>query len=129
MTSLPVQDKPTDLAIYRAYILIKEDDEKDVRDLLNQFGISRGHLYNVVNRVRKGNLHAIRREMAAARLAILWEHKYKIRFQALPKNREAATVKELRLLVRDMERDNFPQIRMAHYLKKDRSTIIHHLRS
>lgn len=118
-----------DIAIYRAYIENRDDPKKTARDILNRFGISRGHLYNVVNRVQKGNAHAIRTALANARYDILWEHKYKVRFMALPKNREASTIEELRLIVRAMDRDNFPQIRIAHYLKKDRSTIIHHLKS
>lgn len=116
-----------DALIYREYLEVQADPKRGTQEVLNKFGISRGHLYNVIRRVLNGNPSRIKRELEKARLSILWEHKYKVRFMALPKNRNAATIAELRLIVRAMDRDRFPQAYIAQFLKKDRSTIIHHL--
>lgn len=120
---------PSDKAIYRCYLETMADPKKTAQFVCNKFGISRAHLYNVIRRVLNGNPAAIRRALETSRLSILWEHKYRTRFEALPKNREAATIAELRKIILAMRRDHFGPERIAFHLQKDRSTINHHLRA
>lgn len=129
MSSIPPRDakkKSTDAEIYRDYVVSKAAS-RGISDTLLKHGISRSNLYDIVRRVRHGNPGKIKRDMDKARLTALWEHKYKARFLSLPKNRNAQTVVELRSLIRDMNRDKFPQQSIAALIGKDRSTIIHHL--
>lgn len=129
MTSIPPRNKKvkgTDAEVYRDYIEADAAD-RGIGDVLLKHGISRSHLYDIVRRVRHGNPGKIKRDMDKARLTALWEHKYQARFLSLPKNRNAETVVELRALIRDMNKDKFPQQQIATLLGKDRSTIIHHL--
>lgn len=131
MTTIPPRDKKPknkDAEVYRDYIEAKASD-RGVGDVLLKHGISRSNLYDIVNRVRNGNPGKIRRDMEKARLTALWEHKYKARFLSIPKNRNAETIAELRALIHDMDKDGFPQLIIAGLIKKDRSTIIHHLES
>lgn len=116
-----------DHEIYRAYTEAKADPKKKIGDVFKRFGISRGQLYEVIRRVEQGNPARIERDTEKGRLAALWEHKYKARFLALAKDRRPATIAELRSIIRGMDKDGFPQTRIATLLKKERSTIIHHL--
>lgn len=129
MTSKPPHDrdpKATDAEIYTAYVAAKAA-ESGMNDVLLRFGISRSKLYNVIERVQHGNPGAIKRDIEKARMAALWEHKYKARYLAMPRNREGATIELLKALIKDMHADGFSQLMIAAYLEKDRSTIIHHL--
>lgn len=120
----------TDIQIYRAFLDAKSDPTKKTSDLPAKLGITHWKLYNVVNRIKKGDMVKINRCTTLGRWECLWEYKYKIRYQALPKGRKAATIAELRELIREMRyTDQFPQSLIAKLMKKDRSTIIHHLES
>lgn len=129
MTSIPPRNKvikSSDTEVYRDFIEAKAR-RSGISDILLKHGISRSKLYNIIRSVRHGNSDKIDRDMKKARLTALWEHKYKVRFLSLPKNRMAETVKELRALIREMHKDGFSQHLIAQLLEKDRSTIIHHL--
>lgn len=121
--------KVDDKIIYRGYLQSKADPSKTAQDVCNKFGISRPHLYNVVRRVQNGNPSAIRKALEESRLQILWDYKYKVRFEALPNDRKDATVQELRIIIKAMEKDRFPKVRISHFIKRDRSTVIHHLKN
>lgn len=120
----------TDSDIYRDYIQARESGGIiPVGDVLLEHGISRSNLYDIIRRVKHGNPGKIRKDTEDGRLKALWEHKYKARFLALPKNRDASTIAELRNIIREMDADDFPQTQIAALLGKDRSTVIHHLQS
>lgn len=119
--------KTLDAEIYRAYLEVKADPKRQVKELLLRFHMSRQTLYEAIVRVRDGNRARIKRCTAASRLECLWEYKYKAQYQSLPKNRKESTVRQLRQIIKDMKRDKFPQSRIAKLLRKDRSTIVHHL--
>lgn len=129
MTSIPPRDrknKNASVDIYRAYVQAKARGGS-IGDVLLRYGISRSNLYEVIRKVRYGNPWKVKKDTEKARLAALWEHKYRFRFLALPKNRVASTVEELRALIREMDKDGFPQAVIAARIGKDRSTVIHHL--
>lgn len=115
------------IEIYKEYVKMKADPKLSAQHVCDKFGISRTTLYDVVRQVRHGNPSRVRRDIERARLTALWTHKYESRFLALPKDRTAATVTELVSLIKDMDKDGFPQTLIASKLRKDRSTIIHHL--
>ncbi len=119
--------KLTDLEIYRAFLEAKEAGK--VSELPKKLGITHWRLYNVIDRVKNGDKVKIRRCTTLGRLECLWQFKYKTRYLALPKNRKASTVTELREIIREMKADEFPQATIGRLMKKDRSTIIHHLQS
>lgn len=115
-----------DIKIYKRYLEIKKNKGK-VGDIFSEFSISRQTLYDVIRRVETGNTKALRRCMNLGKLECIWEHKYKIRFLMLPKDRSATTVKQLQKIIFQMKDDGFPIYLMADKLGKERSTIIHHL--
>ena len=115
-----------DIQIYRAFLEAKARKGK-ISDLPLKLHITHWKLYDVVKRIRKGDLVKIKRCTTLGRLECLWEYKYKTRYLMLPKNRKASTVAELRDIIREMSADKFPQAEIGRLMKKDRSTIIHHL--
>lgn len=122
-------NKRNDSAIYRAYQEAKKDPKKFVKDVPPAFGISRSELYNVVRRVEKGDGIRIRLVSEAARRAALWKYKYEARFRAIPKDRTALAVTMLRRLIKDMNEDGFKVLHIAKRIRKDHTTVIHHLKS
>lgn len=115
-----------DIHIYKQYLEVKENNGR-IGDILTDFNISRGTLYNIIRRVQVGNTNALRRCMKVGRLECLWEHKYGLRFSALPDNRAGKTVAELQKIIWGMKKDGFPVHLIAKKLKKERSTILYHL--
>lgn len=112
--------------IYKRYLEVKENKGR-VGDLLGEFNISRGTLYDVIRRVQVGDTKALRRCLNRSQLECIWEHKYKIRYISLPKNRSTTTVTELQKIIWGMKDDDFPVFTIASKLGKERSTILHHL--
>ena len=115
-----------DVHIYKAYLKTKETKGR-IADLLYEFGISRAHLYNIIERVRNGDTNALRRCMEDGRFECLWEHKYRARFLALPDDRSATTVKELQEIIWGMKADEFSIAMIAEKTGKERSTVLYHL--
>lgn len=122
MTSIKVKD----VEVYREYTKAK-NNKTPIGNVLTHFGISRSNLYDIIRRVKYGNPGKVKKEMERARLAALWEHKYKARFLAIPKNRNKFSVQALCFLIRDMHKDDFPTATIAAKIGKDRSTILWHL--
>ena len=116
-----------EMRIYSAYLEAKADPDRHVKDLCKRFTLSRNTLYQIVRRVRYGNPGRIKSCTEKGRLQCLWVYKYEMRYLVLPKNRKAGTVLELQSIIRGMRRDKFPIVVIGRLLKKDRSTIIHHL--
>lgn len=119
--------KTLDVQIYRAYLQVKADPKRQVKELLLRFHKSRQTIYEAIKRVEDGDLSRIKTCTAASRLDCLWEYKYKAQYLSLPRNRKASTIRQLRKIIKDMRRDKFPTLLIARLLKKDRSTIEHHL--
>lgn len=115
-----------DVKIYKRYLEIKATKGR-IADLLREEGISRAHLYNIIERVRNGDTKALRRCMEDGRFECLWEHKYRARFLALPNDRSATTVRELQIIIWGMKADEFPIYLIAEKTQKERSTVLHHL--
>ncbi len=118
-----------DIKIYQAYLYQKRNHSilGGVKALCKDFGVSRGTFYEVVSRVKNGNQSKIKRAMEGARLDVLWTYKYAPRYASLAHDRKPDTIDELREIIKGMDGDKFPQARIAVLLKKDRSTVIHHL--
>ena len=115
-----------DADIYRAY----KDALKDktpITKLVRVLGVSRTTIYDVVNRVENGNVPMIRKCLEKGRNECLWEHKYQAQFMSLPKDKKADTVAELRIMIRHMKSDGFPDTLIAKKLGLNRSTVEHHL--
>ena len=116
----------TNTHIYQRYLETKEKGER-VGDLLNEFNISRGTLYNIIRKVQTGDTTALRKCLTVGRFECLWLHKYKARFSALPENRASTTVAEVQKIIWGMKKDGFPVHLIAEKLCKERSTILYHL--
>ena len=114
------------IKIYQRFLEIKASKGK-VGDLLKEFSISRGTLYNAISKVENGDTAALRRCLSGSRLECLWEYKYKTRFLSLPKDRSATTVAELQKIIWEMKADEFPIYIIAEKTEKERSTILYHL--
>lgn len=118
--------RTNDIKIYKRYLETKEQKGR-IGDLLGEFNISRGTLYDVIRRVQVGDTKALRRCLAVGKFECIWEHKYRARFLSLPKDRSATTVKELHAIIWYMKADGFAVTMIAKKLGKERSTILHHL--
>ncbi len=117
-----------EIEVYRAYIEAKSAKPKrTAMSVATQFGLSRGGLYEIVNRIENGNASMIRRCTESSRLDCLWEYKYKAQFLAIPDDRKEATIEMLTKLIKDMSADRFPTVNIAARVGRDRSTVIHHL--
>lgn len=113
--------------IYKAFVRAKQNPKQDITALCKRLKISRQHLYNVVKRVRKGDTVKIKLSMEASRLETLWKHKYMSRFLSIPNDRRPETMLELKRLISDMKKDDFPVTEISDRLRKDRSTVLYHL--
>ena len=114
-----------DLEIYRSFLQLPRYASRSA--FCKRQRISRDTLYKIIKRVRHGNRWKIRVCTLKGRLGCLWEYKYKLRYLALPRDRRPWVVRELRNIIKSMASDGFNQRQIALHLKKDRSTIIHHL--
>ncbi len=115
-----------DTLIYKAYLQVKAEPGKKVKDLLVRFKISRQALYDAVWRVQRGNPAGVKRAVEKARLEAVWEEKYKARYGVIPRDRRASTVAELKRLIRAMRKDRFTPTLIAKKLGKDKSSVRHH---
>jgi len=116
---------------YRIYWRWKEikTDKGKVGVILREFGVSRSYLYSLISRIEKGDTAKIKKCLKKGHLGCLWAFKYQPRYLCLPQNRKKATIQELKAIIVGMKKDKFPIIQIALLLKKkDRSTIIHHLK-
>lgn len=116
-----------EIAVYKAYLLTKTEKGKTAVQVARDFGITRSGLYEIIRRIENGNVAKIRRCTEQSKLDCLWEYKYKARFAAIPKDRKAASVDALRLLIRDMHKEKFPIANIAARIGRDRSTVLHHI--
>lgn len=112
------------IKIYKAYIT---RGDKTVEDIAKEFGVDRSLVYKFVNQIKKGNQSKIKTCTEKSRLGCLWEHKYKTIASLLPKNRKKETVNMLKDIINSMSKDGFGAPEIARRLKKDRTTIEHHL--
>ena len=115
---------------YRIYWRWKSKANKEkVGVILREFSISRSYFYDVIKRIEKGDTAKIKKCLKKGHFACLWSFKYQPRYLCLPKNRGKATIQELKTIIAGMKKDKFPIAQIAFLLgKKDRSTIIHHLK-
>ena len=118
--------KLNDVKIYKEYLQSKSGD-KTATQVAQDNKITRRQLYDVIERVEKGNIFKIKTCTRLSRLDCLWEYKYKAKFAVIPKNRKAATVRMLEKLFKEMKADEFLVSSTAFYTKKDRATILYHL--
>jgi len=116
------------IKIYRAYIQAKNDKKKTIIQVANELGIARSSLYEIVRHIENGDITQIRKCTKQSRLNCLWEHKYKIFYEALPKNKKVQTVEVFKKLIRDMHKDGFGVSLIAELTGKDRSTVLYHLK-
>jgi len=116
-----------EIKVYRAYIEAKADPHKTVTGVAKSFNITRSGLYEIVNRIENGNVSKIRTCTENSRLDCLWTYKYKLRFDAIPKDRKESSILALRSLIKDMSIDRFNNSKISSRIGKDRATIIYHL--
>jgi DNA invertase Pin-like site-specific DNA recombinase len=114
-----------DIKIYTEY----EYGGKSVAYLTKKYHIARSTLYNIIDRVEKGEPERVE---ACARKCVQnarWQYLYQARYLSIPKNRKKETVEKLKTLIREMHADHFVASEIAKLTKKDRSTINFHLNS
>ena len=116
-----------DSKIYRAYIEAK-NNKTPMESIMTQFKISRTAIYDVVKRVKQGDVKKIQRSLITCRNECLWQHQFKSLFESLPKDRKLGTVTELKDLIKKMKLAGFPETHIAKKLTLNRSTVRHHLR-
>lgn len=112
--------------IYKDYI--EKPKDKTVQDIANKHGITKAGVYHVIHKIERGEVSKLQKCTEQSKQACLWEYKYKLRYEVMPKNRKPETVKLLKRLISDMQKDNFKVGMIAKFLKKDRTTIIHHMK-
>lgn len=117
-----------DVAIFKEY-LAQQNGDTTITKSLKKLGLSRSGFHKAIKRIRDGNPRQVSRYTEQARLEFLWEHNFKSRFLALSQDRRPGTVRELKAIIREMREAKFPQTFIAKKLKKERTTIIHHLKS
>lgn len=115
-----------EIQIYRRYI--GKPKGVTMQDIANEYGITKAGIYYIVNKIEKGDEKKINKCTENSRQSCLWEHKYKRRYEAIPKNRKADTIILIKKLVSDMISDGFKISLVAKFLNKDRTTIIHHMK-
>lgn len=116
------------IKIYKEYIKAKENGSKTAKDVAKDFGITRSALYLIIKEVENGNQHKIKTCTAKSRLECLWEYKYKTLYEVLPKNQKPETMKKLREIISAMFSDKFNVSDISERLKKDRATVLYHLK-
>ena len=109
--------------IYRRW----KEKQGNIQPILKEFGISRSSLYGIISRIDNGDGVKIEKCLALGRLNCLWSFKHQPKYMSLPENREKNTVLQIKKLIKEMSKDGFSQVSIAELLRKDRSTIIHHL--
>lgn len=113
------------LQIYKEYI--NRPKTITVEKLASKHKLTKAGLYHIVRKVEHGDIAKINRCTEQSRQLCLWEHKYKKRYSAIPKGRSAESIKQLKRLILDMRNDKFNTPMLANLLKRDRTTILHHL--
>ena len=113
------------LQIYKEYI--NRPKTLSVEALAKKYNLTKGGLYYIVKRIEDGDENKIARCTENSRQMCLWEHKYKTRYTAIPKGRSAGSIVQLKRLIKEMRNDKFSLPMLASLLKKDRTTILHHL--
>lgn len=114
--------------IYKAYIEAKANRTPTITDLAKSFGITRNALYMKVKEVETGKTKKIEKCTEQSRLECLWKYKYETIFKTIPRDRKASTVERLRKMINDMAKDGFDVTLIARKIKKERSTVIHHIK-
>lgn len=116
-----------DFIIYGEYLKAKASGES-MTDLTKRLGLSRSTLYLIIGRVKNGDKVKLKACFKESGLACLWEHKYRSRAEALPDDRTAGTVKELKAIIRGMKRDKFSSAEIGRRLGKHHSTVLSHFK-
>lgn len=119
--------KDRDIEIYQDYLVAKHDPEKTVTDVAIKYGMTRNGIYALVKRIEAGNINKINECLRQARYECYWKYKYEPRFVSLPRDQKQTTVVELKKIINDMVKDDFPVTKIAEYIGKDRATILHHI--
>lgn len=115
------------LQIYKEYI--NRPKTVSLQQLAKKHNLTRAGLYYIVKKIEGGDEGKIKRCTEQSRQACLWEYKYKNRYNAIPKGRGAESMKQLKRLILEMKNDKFSMSMIAHFLKRDRTTILSHLKS
>ena len=116
-----------DSQVYREYVKAMSPGGGGATILAKRLKMRRDQLYRIVRRVRDGNPAQAKICMKKGSLECLWMWMFQSRYEALPRDRKPATVKELRDIIHSMQREGFPVKQIARLLGKDRSTVLHHL--
>lgn len=112
--------------VYKDYVQAKQF-KTPLEAVWEKHDITKQGMYFIVREIERGNLSKIKACTEQSTQMCLWEHKYKLRFSLLPKNRQASTIFLFKELVREMKAEGFKPIMIASLTGRDRATIIHHL--
>lgn len=112
------------LQIYKDYI--SRPKGTTVQEVATKHGITKAGVYHIVHKIDRGEVAKLQRCTEQSAQVCLWQYKYQRRYEAIPKNRKPETVALLKRLIKDMRKDKFKVVAIARFLKKDRTTIIHH---
>jgi len=117
-----------DLKLYKAYIENQITGKFNMSKIAEDFGISRTLMYYRISRIENGNQSKIKTCSENSRLDCLWKYKYKDRFSIIPDNRKKQTVILLKGIIREMKAEGFTDQKIAHFIKRNRATVTHHLK-
>lgn len=117
------------ISVYRAYMNAKFHPTKTATDVAREYGMSRADLYQIVKFVEKGEPYKLKMCTQNSNFQCMWEHKYKMRYAVLPRDRSKRTVEALASLIQDMHKDGFTISMIASCIKRDRSTVLHHIKA
>lgn len=111
-----------DSKIYKEFLNIKNKKSKlTVIELAKKFNISRQRIYQIVQDMEKGKDEQLDKCLMNGRLACLWDHRYKPRFDVVVKMKRTPEGKEIiKIIVLDMMLDGFSMLSISKFTKLDR---------
>jgi IS30 family transposase len=115
----------TDVEIYKEYQKSKREGEQ-IAVLAKRLGMARATLYLAVKRVTEGDKVKLAQCIKNSGLECVWENIYRARAEALPDDRTASTVAELKAIIRGMRKDGFSSAEIGRRLGKHHTTVLSH---
>lgn len=110
-----------DVEVYKAYLRAKNAKGFSVVKLCKKLRITRSVLYEIVNKVEKGDEIQLNRCLDKSKYDCLWKHRYFRRYSAI------VDKSQLKALIKDMNKDGFGIREIARRVSKDPATVSYHL--
>lgn len=113
--------------VYKDYINAKLK-KLPIESVYTKHKITKQGMYFIIRKIENGNVPQIKLCTERSKFLCIWEHKYKLRVELLPNNREGGTILLLKKVIAEMKEEGFKPKMIASLIGKDRTTVIHHLR-